>query len=69
MSDGQEEEDEDVVVHAVPIAPDVTVGGVEKSMTITILNDDGKYSTISVLKNISGGGKPIFRGGHKLKLN
>lgn len=41
VPDGLEEEDEEVVVHVLPTSPDVTVGGVELSITVTILNDDG----------------------------
>ena len=40
--DDIEEVDETVVVRIVPVEPDVTLDGVDKMLTITILNDDGK---------------------------
>ena len=32
-----------VVVQVVPVAPDTTPGGEQRSLTVNILNNDGKY--------------------------
>lgn len=40
--DEYEERDEEVVVRIFPVEPDVTLDGVDKMITITILNDDGE---------------------------
>lgn len=42
MGDDNEEKDEELVVRIIPVKPDVTLDGVDKVITITILNDDGK---------------------------
>ena len=34
--------DEEVVISVFPVAPDVKFNGTEKSVTITIINDDGE---------------------------
>ena len=41
--DGGEESNETVVVHVVPVAPDTTPGGEQRSLTVNILNNDGKH--------------------------
>ena len=41
--DDLEEKDEKVVVRVFPVAPDVVLDGVENSITLTILNDDGTF--------------------------
>ena len=38
-----EESNETVVVQVVPVAPDTTPGGEQRSLTVNILNNDGKY--------------------------
>lgn len=40
--DEYEERDEELVLRIFPVEPDVTLDGVDKTLTITILNDDGK---------------------------
>ena len=39
-----EEGNETAMLQLAPVFPDITFGGVEKQLTITILNDDGAYN-------------------------
>ena len=41
LPDAIEEGNETVVVHVVPVAPDTTPGGEQRSLTVTIINNDG----------------------------
>ena len=42
VPDLNEEIDEEVVIRLFPVAPDVTFEGREKSIIVTIMNDDGE---------------------------
>ena len=39
-----EEGNETAILQLAPAFPDITFGGAEKQLTITILNDDGAYN-------------------------
>lgn len=41
LPDALEESNETVVVRVVPVAPDTTPGGEQRSLTVTIINNDG----------------------------
>lgn len=53
VGDDNEEVDEELMVHVIPVEPDVTLNGVDRILTITIVNDDGKLlSNLTLLQGL-----------------
>ena len=44
IPDNMEEIDEEMIVHIMPIAPDILYDHIQQNISVTILNDDGRYN-------------------------